>query len=145
MEYTYGFHRAEIIGALSSVLLMWGLTAFLVYEAIDRISNPEKMKIDAQIMFITAVAGLLANLIMGKVLHSHGGHHGHDHGHGHAHDHGHGHSHGHGHGAHDHDHDHKKKDKHEHKDGEKCKDAHKHDQKKEVIIYHYFIIKSLSY
>jgi len=49
-------------------------------------------------MMITAGIGLVFNLIMGKLLHSHGGHHGHNHGHSHGHDHEHGHGHEHDHG-----------------------------------------------
>lgn len=31
---SYGYHRAEIIGALGSVILIWGLTIWLIWEAI---------------------------------------------------------------------------------------------------------------
>lgn len=31
---TYGYSRAETIGALGSIILIWGLTLWLVYEAI---------------------------------------------------------------------------------------------------------------
>ena len=34
---SYGYHRAEVIGALASVILIWGLTAVLIYEAIIRL------------------------------------------------------------------------------------------------------------
>jgi zinc transporter 2 len=34
MTLTYGFHRAEIIGALVSVIIIWGLTIWLFVEAI---------------------------------------------------------------------------------------------------------------
>ena len=36
---SYGYHRAEIIGALTSIILIWGLTAWLIYEAIKRLIN----------------------------------------------------------------------------------------------------------
>eukprot|EP00744_Colponema_vietnamica_P007065 GILI01010202.1.p1 GENE.GILI01010202.1~~GILI01010202.1.p1 ORF type:complete len:547 (-),score=138.80 GILI01010202.1:255-1895(-) len=102
---SFGFHRAEIIGALLSVALIWILTAGLVIEAIDRLQEPEP--VDGKVMFITSALGLAANLLMGKILHSGGHHHHHGFGgHDHDHDHGHGHSHGHSHG-HDHGHDHK--------------------------------------
>jgi solute carrier family 30 (zinc transporter), member 2 len=35
--HSYGFHRAEIIGALASVIIIWGLTVWLVVEAVQRI------------------------------------------------------------------------------------------------------------
>jgi zinc transporter 2 len=38
-KHTYGYVRAEIIGALTSVILIWGLTLWLIYEAILRAIN----------------------------------------------------------------------------------------------------------
>ena len=93
--FSFGYHRAEIIGALCSVIVIWVLTIWLVIEAHDRIKNLDKLKIDARIMLVTSILGLMANLVMGKVLHSHGSHAGHSHsgGHGHSHeDHGHSHN-----------------------------------------------------
>ncbi len=97
---SYGYHRAEIIGALGSVVFIWGLTIWLLYEALMRLIYPTEVK--GLVMMITAGIGLVFNLIMGKLLHgdhSHGGHsHGHSHaGHNHGHDHGHKHDHDHGH------------------------------------------------
>ena len=105
---SYGYARAEVIGALASVVLIWGLTLWLVYEAIMKIIDP-KDEVNGFIMFITSCFGLGCNLVMMKVLHSGHGHHhcsgGHDHGHSHGHSHGHDHGHSHGH-SHDHDHHH---------------------------------------
>ena len=69
---SFGFHRAEVIGALTSVFLIWGLTLILVLEAIERIINP--VEVDGKIMLITATFGLFFNLIMVKVLHGTDGH-----------------------------------------------------------------------
>jgi zinc transporter 2 len=65
---SFGFHRAEVIGALASVILIWALTLVLVLEAIDRVIHP--VYVDGKIMLITAALGLVFNLIMVKVLHS---------------------------------------------------------------------------
>jgi len=35
--HSYGYHRAEIIGALVSVVLIWGLTIWLLVEAVERL------------------------------------------------------------------------------------------------------------
>ena len=35
-----GYYRAEIIGALSSVILIWGLTIWLLIRTINRIIYP---------------------------------------------------------------------------------------------------------
>jgi zinc transporter 2 len=91
---SYGYHRSEIIGALGSVILIWGLTIWLVYEATLRIYDPKP--VNGLIMLIISGVGLLCNIVMAGVLHSghghsHGGHShgGHDHGHDHGHSHGH--------------------------------------------------------
>lgn len=91
-EMSYGYHRAEIIGAMLSVAMIWGLTIWIVYEAIYRSLNP--VEIDGAIMLATSVFGLVCNLVMAKVLH-----HGHGHNHSHA-----GHSHEDSHEGHSHDH-----------------------------------------
>eukprot|EP00123_Amoebidium_parasiticum_P021371 comp6607_c0_seq1/m.2380 comp6607_c0_seq1/g.2380 ORF comp6607_c0_seq1/g.2380 comp6607_c0_seq1/m.2380 type:complete len:476 (-) comp6607_c0_seq1:68-1495(-) len=79
---TFGYHRAEIIGAMVSVLVIWIVTAVLVYEAVNRVITPET--VNGKVMSITAAAGLLANIVMLYVLgHSHG--HGPGGGHGHSH------------------------------------------------------------
>lgn len=95
---SFGYHRAEVIGALLSISIIWGLTAWLLSEAIHRIIH--KSEVDGKIMVITAIAGLVGNIIMAFVLghnHSHIGasheHHEHEVGHDHDHDHHHHHHH----------------------------------------------------
>lgn len=66
--FTFGYHRAEVLGALTSVITIWILTGFLIKEAIDRLANPTP--IDAKIMLITSIFGLMCNLVMMQVLHS---------------------------------------------------------------------------
>eukprot|EP01084_Bolivina_argentea_P307029 530621_1 len=104
---TFGYHRAEIIGALFSVFLIWVLTIWLVYEAITRLIKPEH--VNGEIMFIVACCGIVVNIAMGMVLHgghSHGGHH-----------------HGHSHGGHEHN-----NDEHKHDENEKLNShSHSHD------------------
>lgn len=89
-KYTFGYHRAEVIGALVSVILIWILTGFLLQEAYFRIISPPE--VNAPIMLLTSIFGLICNLIMIKVLHSGHGH-GNCSGHGHTHSHNHSHSH----------------------------------------------------
>lgn len=102
---------SEVIGALTSVLMIWVVTGVLVYMAIQRLVNKE-FDIDAKIMLITSGIGVAFNIVMGCTLHQHGhshggGSHGHSHGGG---SHGHSHSgsshHGHSHSSHSHGHSH---------------------------------------
>ncbi|PHJ25937.1 cation efflux family [Cystoisospora suis] len=69
---SFGYHRAEILGALLSVILIWVLTAFLIYAACFRLVDPPA--VDGRLMFGTALVGTLANLFMTHILkvHSHG-------------------------------------------------------------------------
>ena len=74
---SFGYHRAEILGALASIMLIWGIIIYLFIEAIHRIVHPEK--IDGKIMLITAIVGLVCNFISIFTLHSCGGSHHHCH------------------------------------------------------------------
>jgi cobalt-zinc-cadmium efflux system protein len=56
---TYGYLRAEILGALLNGLFLWVLVAFLFFEAIRRIHEPEQVR-GLGVMGIAAV-GLLVN------------------------------------------------------------------------------------
>lgn len=95
---SFGYHRAEILGTMTSVIFLWAITIWLLVEATKRFFTPPVIKSD--IMLITAVASLFFNLIQIKILHGGdghyhlgGGHDDHDHDHDHGHDHGHDHVH----------------------------------------------------
>eukprot|EP00794_Sanderia_malayensis_P012305 gene12305-13574_t len=75
-KMSFGWHRAEVMGALLSVLIIWILTGILVYEAVMRLIKGN-IKIDAVIMLITSGIGVVINIILGATLH---GGHGHSHG-----------------------------------------------------------------
>ena len=89
-KMSFGWHRAEVLGAIVSVLMIWVVTGVLVYMAVIRLVTRE-FEIKAEVMLITSGLGVLVNIIMGASLHQHGhshggGGHGHDAEHGHAHD-----------------------------------------------------------
>ncbi|PIO64461.1 cation diffusion facilitator family transporter [Teladorsagia circumcincta] len=84
---SWGYDRAEVLGAMISVIILWVLTTVLVLLAVERIVN-NKLSVDADVMLITACVGVGFNIIMGIVLHFGSGGHGHTHGgasHGHSH------------------------------------------------------------
>jgi len=64
---SYGYHRAEILGALVSAASLWALSGVLIYESIHRFFQPAV--VDGPIVFYIATVGLLANLWMMKILH----------------------------------------------------------------------------
>ncbi|XP_076366420.1 proton-coupled zinc antiporter SLC30A2-like [Tachypleus tridentatus] len=76
---SFGFYRAEILGAVLSVLVIWVLTGILVYLAIDRVRF-EDYEIDADAMLIVSGCGVAMNIIMGLVLHGSCLSHSHSHG-----------------------------------------------------------------
>ncbi|XP_077214880.1 metal tolerance protein 1-like isoform X2 [Tasmannia lanceolata] len=90
--HSYGFFRAEVLGALLSIQLIWLIAGILIYEAVDRILHKNAI-VHGKLMFIIAAFGFVVNLLMAIWLgHGHGHHHSHGHGHGHGHcgkDHGH--------------------------------------------------------
>ena len=137
-KYTFGLRRAETIGALVSILIVWVVTGVLIYEAVQRLqqllADPDKKKvIDGRLMFFVSGGGVAINIllmcILGEHGHSHGGGHGHSHGGGHGHadhghaDHGHSHAsadHGHSHASADHGHGHVDHDSHSHASADHC-------------------------
>ena len=58
----FGWHRAEVIGATISVLMIWVVTGILVYVAIQRIISGD-YEIDATIMLITSGVGVGVNIM----------------------------------------------------------------------------------
>lgn len=74
----FGWYRAEVIGAITSVLMIWVVTGVLVFMAVQRIIY-QTYEINAEIMLITSGIGVLVNLIMGFTLHQHGHSHNNDH------------------------------------------------------------------
>ncbi|XP_040193833.1 zinc transporter 2 [Rana temporaria] len=92
----FGWHRAEILGALVSVLSIWVVTGVLVYLAVERIISGD-YEIEGEAMLITSGCAVAVNLIMGLTLHQTG--HGHSHGSSGSHEHSHGSS-----GSHEHSH-----------------------------------------
>ncbi|XP_018011423.1 zinc transporter 2 isoform X2 [Hyalella azteca] len=90
-KMNFGYHRAEVLGALVSVLLIWVITGVLVYAAVERVISMD-FEVEADLMIIIAAIGVVMNIILALVLHAGSGGHGHSHGIG-GHSHGHSHSH----------------------------------------------------
>lgn len=99
-KYSYGWLRAEILGAFFNAVFLIALCVSIVLEAVTRFFEPPEIS-NPKLILIVGCFGLASNLVGFVVL----GGHGHDHGVGHDHDdHAHDHSHGehdHGHGSHD--------------------------------------------
>lgn len=59
---SFGWHRAEVLGALTSVLLIWVVTGILVYLAVERVITRD-FEIESTSMLITSGVGLVVNLV----------------------------------------------------------------------------------
>ncbi|XP_061368472.1 metal tolerance protein B-like [Gastrolobium bilobum] len=94
---SFGYNRLEVLGALISVQLIWGISGFLIYEAVGRLLHQNE-RVNGMLMFTISAFGFVLNFIMVVWL---GHDHSHDHGCGDSH-----HDHSHHHGCGDSDHDH---------------------------------------
>ena len=65
-NFTFGYHRFEVLGALASIIIIWGLTVWLLLAAIWRIKHPNP--IVGFLMVCVAAGGLLFNIIMNRIL-----------------------------------------------------------------------------
>lgn len=66
---TYGWHRAEVFTAVANAVLLLGVAAFILYEAVERIGRPQE--VPGWPMILVAAAGLIANLVVVLLLRSH--------------------------------------------------------------------------
>lgn len=67
-KHTFGYQRAEIIGALLNGLFMLAVVAVISMEALDRFRNPQPVA-GGTVMLIAGI-GLLLNLGVAWILHS---------------------------------------------------------------------------
>ncbi|KAF9980254.1 hypothetical protein BGZ75_008652 [Mortierella antarctica] len=88
---SYGWQRAELLGALYNGIFLLALCFSILLDAIERFFKPEDIE-NPKLVLIVGSIGLACNLLGLVLFHDHAGH-GHSHG-GHSHSHSHGHSHG---------------------------------------------------
>ncbi|ESN93629.1 hypothetical protein HELRODRAFT_115498 [Helobdella robusta] len=81
---TYGWARAEVVGALINSVFLIALCFTILTEAIERFTNPEKIE-HPHVLLYVGIAGFVINLIGLLLLHGHA--HGHSHGGSHSHNH----------------------------------------------------------
>ncbi|KAK6905560.1 hypothetical protein I203_106390 [Kwoniella mangroviensis CBS 8507] len=76
---SYGWQRAEILGALINGVFLIALCVSIFLEAIGRIVSPPEIS-NAKIIVIVGSLGLLSNVVGLFLFHEHGHSHGHSHG-----------------------------------------------------------------
>ncbi|RCK54612.1 Zinc/cadmium resistance protein [Candida viswanathii] len=76
-KYTYGWQRAEILGALINAVFLLALCFTIIMDAIQRFFEPQVIT-NAQLILVVGIAGLLSNGVGLVLFHEHG--HSHSHG-----------------------------------------------------------------
>ncbi|XP_054841393.1 proton-coupled zinc antiporter SLC30A1 [Eublepharis macularius] len=76
---TFGWVRAEVMGALVNAVFLTALCFTILLEAIERFTEPHEIQ-QPMVVIVVGVAGLLVNLLGLCLFHQHGGGHGHSHG-----------------------------------------------------------------
>ena len=95
-SFNFGFQRAEAVGALFTIMIIWFVTGILLYLACSRLHSGA-FTVEPDSMMVVAGCAVVFNIVLGVLLH--GVPHGHTHGGG-----GHGHSHAIGDMNHNHSH-----------------------------------------
>ncbi len=70
-RHTFGWHRLEVLAALANSVTLLAVTAGIFYEAQERLHNPTPIR-GGEMMGIAAL-GLVANLVVARLLHDHHG------------------------------------------------------------------------
>ncbi|KAJ2156935.1 Zinc resistance conferring protein, partial [Coemansia sp. RSA 552] len=81
---TYGWQRAEILGALTNGVLLLGLCLTIYIDAAERFVKIEEVS-NPKLVTVVGCVGLAFNLLGLVLFHEHAHGHGHSHEHGHAH------------------------------------------------------------
>jgi cobalt-zinc-cadmium efflux system protein len=63
---TFGLYRAEVLAALANAVLLFGVAAWVVVEAVHRFTDPPE--VPGLPLMLTALAGLAANLVVFGLL-----------------------------------------------------------------------------
>lgn len=63
---TFGYMRLEVVAGLINAVTLFGLTAWIIYEAVQRFMTPHQVL--AGPMFVVAVLGLVVNIVVFLVL-----------------------------------------------------------------------------
>jgi cobalt-zinc-cadmium efflux system protein len=66
-EKSFGYYRLEILAAVANAVILFGVAAFVAFEAIQRLSAPPEVL--AGPMLAVAIGGLIVNLISLRLLH----------------------------------------------------------------------------
>lgn len=66
-ERSFGYYRVEILAAVLNALILFGVAAFILWEAVQRLADPAEVV--GLPMLVIAAIGLVVNLISLRLLH----------------------------------------------------------------------------
>ncbi|MGH2386457.1 MAG: cation diffusion facilitator family transporter, partial [Candidatus Limnocylindria bacterium] len=67
-EKSFGYYRVEIFAAIANAIILFGVAAYILYEAVQRLAAPPEVV--GLPMLVVAVVGLVVNLISMRLLHT---------------------------------------------------------------------------
>ena len=65
---SFGYYRLEILAAAANAVLLFGMAAFILFEALQRLRTPSEVLTGP--MLVIAALGLLVNLVSLRLLHA---------------------------------------------------------------------------
>jgi cobalt-zinc-cadmium efflux system protein len=68
VERTFGYHRAEVAGAMLSALVLWLVAAWVLFEAINRLRDRSDLEIEGGVMLVIGIVGLGVNIVAAVIL-----------------------------------------------------------------------------
>lgn len=68
-QRTYGYGRIEVLAGFVNALTQFALVAFIVYEAVQRLFDPQPIL--SGVMLVVAIIGLIANVVVLRTFHGH--------------------------------------------------------------------------
>lgn len=68
IERTFGYHRAEVLGAMLGALALWLVAAWVLFESIARLRNHSDLEINSELMMVIGFVGLGVNILASVVL-----------------------------------------------------------------------------
>ena len=67
-EKSFGYYRVEIFAAIANAVLLFGVAAYILYEAVQRFAAPPEVV--GLPMLVVALGGLVVNLVSMRLLHA---------------------------------------------------------------------------
>ena len=67
---TWGFHRTEVLAAMVNALSLWLIAAWIVFEAVERLSQHHEVMVEGGLMMAVGIGGLIVNIIAAWILHA---------------------------------------------------------------------------